>query len=75
MVAPTRLYLQGPLVQTGDTVRVKQPCHLAYLKFLLRLRGMLEEDVGELEAWPDLGRDAQPELSTWISPGSFRLKR
>lgn len=33
---------------------MKQPHHLTYLQFLLRLRGMLEEEIGELEARPDL---------------------
>lgn len=34
---------------------MKQPPHPAHLQLLLKLRGMLEEEVGGLEAWPDLG--------------------
>ena len=36
---------------------MEQPHHPAYLQFLLRLSGMLEEEMGELEAWPDFGAE------------------
>lgn len=50
MVSATKLKLQGPLIQSRDSAGVKHPHHLSYLQLLLRLRGMLEEEMGKLEA-------------------------